>query len=104
MLMIDTRMKINSGGNDFSDDFDDCDEHPLEKAIQSKYVSWNQTQSKTHNTQESIKEKPTKFWTMSKLQVGRVFLSHTFSKKKVWSKTFEVGRSNMDVHTNTKVW
>ena len=41
MLMIDTRMKINSGRSDFSDDFDDCDEDPLEKAIQSKYVSWN---------------------------------------------------------------
>ena len=36
---------------------------------------------------------------MSKLQVGRVFLSPTFSKKKLLRKTFEVGRSDMDVHT-----
>ena len=36
---------------------------------------------------------------MSKLYVGRVFLSHTFAKKKVWTKSFRVGRSDMDVHT-----
>ena len=36
---------------------------------------------------------------MSKLQVGRVFLSHTFAKKKVWTKMFRVGRSDIDVHT-----
>ena len=42
---------------------------------------------------------------MSKLYVGRVFLSNTFSKKKVWTKTFDVGSSDMDVHTYyTKVW
>ena len=36
MLMIDTRMKISSCVKDFSDDFDESDEDPLEKAIQSK--------------------------------------------------------------------
>ena len=36
---------------------------------------------------------------MSKLYVGRVFLSHTFFKKKVWTKFFRVGRSDIDVHT-----
>ena len=36
---------------------------------------------------------------MSKLQVGRVLPSQTFSEKKVWTKKFEVGRSDMDVHT-----
>ena len=36
---------------------------------------------------------------MSKLQVGRVYLSHTFAKKKVWTKSFRVGGSDMDVHT-----
>ena len=36
---------------------------------------------------------------MSKLSVGRVFLSHTFVKKKVWTKIFMVGRSDIDVHT-----
>ena len=42
---------------------------------------------------------------MSKLYVGRVFLSNTFSKqKKIWTKTFDVGRSDMDVHTYTKVY
>ena len=41
---------------------------------------------------------------MSKSQVGRVFLSHTFSKKKVWTTNFEVGRSAMDVHTFINLW
>ena len=36
---------------------------------------------------------------MSKLQVGRVFLSHDFAKKKVWTNFFRVGRSDIDVHT-----
>ena len=36
---------------------------------------------------------------MSKLLVGRVLLIHTFSKKKVWTKIFRVGRSDIDVHT-----
>ena len=36
---------------------------------------------------------------MSKLYVGRVLSSQTFSEKKVWTKKFEVGRSDMDVHT-----
>ena len=36
---------------------------------------------------------------MSELEVGRVFLSHTFAKKKVWTKIFRVGRSDFDVHT-----
>ena len=36
---------------------------------------------------------------MSKLQVGRVFLSHTFSEKKVLTKILRVGRSDIDVHT-----
>ena len=31
--------------------------------------------------------------------VGRVFLTHTFAKKKVWTKIFRVGRSDFDVHT-----
>ena len=26
-------------------------------------------------------------------------MSHTFAKKKVWTKSFRVGRSDMDVHT-----
>ena len=45
------------------------------------------------------KKKLRKFGHMSKLWVGRVFLSHTFSKKKVWTYFFRVGRSNIDVHT-----
>ena len=36
---------------------------------------------------------------MSQMWAGRVFLSHTFAKKKVWTKSFRVGRSDMDVHT-----
>ena len=36
--MIDTRMKINDY-EDFSEDFDNSDDDPLEKAIQSKYVA-----------------------------------------------------------------
>ena len=40
-----------------------------------------------------------KFGHMSKLQVGRVFLSHTFSKKKVWAKLLRVDRLDIDVHT-----
>ena len=54
----------------------------------------------------AFQKKPTKFWTyMSNLWVGWVFLSHTSSKKKVWTKTFEVCRSGMDVNTYcTKVW
>ena len=39
-------------------------------------------------TKESIPKKIRNFGHMSKLLVGRVFLSHTFSQKKVWTKIF----------------
>ena len=46
------------------------------------------------------REKTTEFWTyMSKYLVGRVFLSHSFSLKKVCPKMFRIGGSNIDVHT-----
>ena len=41
---------------------------------------------------------------MFKSYVGRVFLSHTFSKKNVWTTNFEVGRSAMDAHTFINLW
>ena len=51
-------------------------------------------------SQERVpKKKLRNFGHMSKLQVGRVLPSQTFSEKKVWTKKFEVGRSDMDVHT-----
>ena len=37
---------------------------------------------------------------MSKLLVGRVFLSHTFLKNKVWTKLFRVVKSDIFVHIN----
>ena len=46
------------------------------------------------------KKKLRKYGHMSKLWVGRVHPSQTFSEKKVWTKKFEVGRSDMDVHTS----
>ena len=43
-------------------------------------------------------KKTTKVWTYVQT-VGRKFLSHTFAKKKVWTKIYRVGRSDIDVHT-----
>ena len=48
---------------------------------------------------EGSKKQQRKFGHMSKLKVGRVFFSHTFAKKKVWTKVFRVGRSDIDAHT-----
>ena len=50
-------------------------------------------------------KKHTKFWTYYVQIVGRQGISQPyFFQKKVWTKTFEEGRSDMDVHTYKKVW
>ena len=50
-----------------------------------------------------VPKKTTNVWTYVQTvgnKYGWVFLSHTFSeKKKVWTKNFRVGRSDIDNHT-----
>ena len=69
--------------------------------MKESYLRYRRRKKNLRDTWGSLqkKKKLRKFGHMSELQVGRVFLSHTFSKKKVWTKILRVGRSDIDVYT-----